>query len=167
MPVINSIRQKRKKRGNPVVKLNITSMIDMFTLMVVFLLQTYSSQGQLVTPAEGLRLPKSSVEKTASEAVSVKISMNSILVGNTVVVDEKAYEQLKKQKEFLIEPLHTALVDYATESKKSAQLTGKEFSGKVAIQGDEAVAYNILTRIMYTCGQAGFPTMNLIVYRQN
>ena len=58
-----SMRRRRRKRTAGTVKLNITSMIDMFTLMVVFLLKNYSAQGQLVTPAEGLLLPTSSIEK--------------------------------------------------------------------------------------------------------
>jgi len=42
-----SVRRSHRKRGDGTVKLNITSMIDMFTLMVVFLLKNYSAQGQL------------------------------------------------------------------------------------------------------------------------
>jgi hypothetical protein len=42
---------------------------------------------------------------------------------------------------------------------------GKEVSGENTIQGDVGVPYKLLTRIMYTCGQSGYPVMNLIVYR--
>ncbi len=166
MPARQSIRKRNRKRGNATVKLNITSMIDMFTLMVVFLLQNYSAQGQLVTPAEGLRLPKSSIEKMAKEALSVKVSQTSIMVENAVVIDPAGYQMLMGQKEFLIDPLYKVLSNYCSEAKKSAEMFKTEFSGKISIQGDVEIPYNVLTRVMYTCGQAGYPNMNLIVYRK-
>jgi biopolymer transport protein ExbD len=166
MPVQQSIRQRRRRRGDGTVKLNITSMIDMFTLMVVFLLKNFSAQGQLVTPAQDLRLPTSSIEKMATEALSVKISKNSITVENTTVIDPAGYRVLSSQKDFLIEPLFKVLSKYAREAKKSSEIFKTEFSGKISIQGDEEIPYNVLTRIMYTCGQAGYPVMNLIVYRR-
>ena len=161
-----AIYRRRRKRTEGVVKLNITSMIDMFTLMVVFLLKNYSAQGQLVTPAKGLLLPTSSVEKTAGEALSVKISQKTIMVENTVVIDSAGLEGLKTQKDFLIPALYNVLSDQAKSARQSAEMFKTEFSGKISIQGDLEVPYNVLTRVMYTCGQAGFPSMNLVVYRK-
>jgi biopolymer transport protein ExbD len=166
MPARQSIRRRGKSKGAATVKLNITSMIDMFTLMVVFLLQNYSAQGQLVTPAEGLRLPKSSVEKMAKEALSVKVSQNNIMVENAIVVDSLKFKALSSQKDFMITPLYGILSKYSSEAKKSAEMFKTEFSGKISIQGDVEIPYNILTRVMYTCGQAGYPNMNLVVYRK-
>jgi biopolymer transport protein ExbD len=94
------------------------------------------------------------------------MSQNGIMVENVVVVDKAAYEALKVQKEFLITPLHTVLSRYADESRKSAERFGTEFSGRISIQGDVEIPYNVLTRVMYTCGQAGYPNMNLVVYRK-
>lgn len=161
-----SLRHRRRKRNDGTVKLNITSMIDMFTLMVVFLLKNYSSQGQLVTPATGLLLPTSSVEKMAEEALSIKVSRNTIMVENEVVIDAATYEKLMSQKEFMIEPLFKVLNKNAEAARKSAAMFKTEFSGKISIQGDVEIPYNILTRVMYTCGQAGYPVMNLVVYRK-
>jgi biopolymer transport protein ExbD len=141
-------------------------MIDMFTLMVVFLLKNYSSQGQLVTPATGLLLPTSSIEKNAEEALSVKISSNTIMVENEIVIDSVSYASIMSQKDFMIQQLYTVLNQHSQEAKKSSEMFKTEFSGKISIQGDVEIPYNILTRVMYTCGQAGYPNMNLIVYRQ-
>lgn len=166
MPASNSIRKRRRNRGGGTVKLNITSMVDMFTLMVVFLLKNYSAQGQLVTPAENLLLPTSSVEKTANEALSVKVSRNTIIVENTMVIDPPAFEKLMVQKEFLIDSLFKDLSERAKTARQQSEMYKTEFSGKISIQGDVEIPYNILTRVMYTCGQAGYPVMNLVVYRR-
>ena len=162
-----SIHRLRRKRIEGTVKLNLTSMIDMFTLMVVFLLKNYSAQGQLVTPAEGLLLPTSSIEKSAGEALSVKISQSTIMVENTSVIDPDGYKALMTQKDFMIEPLFKVLDEHAKSARKSAEMFKTEFSGRISIQGDVAIPYNILTRVMYTCGQAGYPIMNLVVYRKD
>lgn len=166
MPSVRSIRRRRRKVDSGTVKLNITSMIDMFTLMVVFLLKNYSSQGQLVTPAENLLLPTSTIEKIADEALSVKVSRNTIMVENTVVIDSVEYHAVLAQKEFMIDKLYEVLSKNSQEAQKSADLFKTKFSGKISIQGDVAIPYNVLTRVMYTCGQAGFPSMNLVVYRR-
>jgi biopolymer transport protein ExbD len=141
-------------------------MIDMFTLMVVFLLKNYSAQGQLVTPAEGLLLPTSSIEKSAGEALSIKISQSSIMVENDVVLDANALKAVEAQKDFMIEPLYKVLAERSKSARESAERFKTEFSGKISIQGDVAIPYNVLTRVMYTCGQAGYPMMNLVVYRK-
>lgn len=158
-------RQARRRRGKDEVKLNITSMMDMFTIILVFLIKNFSTEGAIVTPADNLTLPKSSVERKAKEALSVQISRNTIIVENTTAIDEQAYAELLKQKEFMITPLYDALVTYADEGRKMATISGTPFSGDITIQGDVEIPYAVLTRVMYTCGQAGYPNMNLFVYR--
>ncbi|MBD3421185.1 MAG: hypothetical protein GF398_13800 [Chitinivibrionales bacterium] len=160
-------RQARRNRSEGDAKLNITSMMDMFTIILVFLLKSFSTQGQLITPAEGLTLPASSIERTTGQALSVKISRNQIAVEDALVVDKQDYEAITEQKDFMIQSLYEVLQKHAGEARKSAELFGKEFSGEITIQGDVEIPYNVLTRIMYTCGQAGYPVMNLIVYRKD
>jgi len=160
-----AIRQARKMRNGQDAKLNITSMMDMFTIILVFLLKNFSTEGAIVTPANTLTLPGSSVEKKAKESLSIKVAQNSITVENDLVIDNVAFEQIKSQKEFMIPPLYDALVHFAEEAKKMASISGEKFSGEIAIQGDVEIPYAVLTRVMYTCGQAGYPTMNLFVYR--
>jgi biopolymer transport protein ExbD len=158
-------RQARKGRGSGDVKLNITSMMDMFTIILVFLLKSFSTQGQLVTPATGLQLPTSSIERSAGEALCIKISDDNIVVENTLVVDSTRFGDLLEQKDFMIPPLYDVLQKFADEARKAAEMFGKEFSGEITIQGDVSVPYKVLTRVMYTSGQAGYPVMNLVVYR--
>ncbi len=158
-------RQQRKSRNSGEAKLNITSMMDMFTIILVFLLKSFSTEGQLVTPATGLTLPSSSVERTAKEALAVKISADNIVVEDKLVIEPSKYQEILKQKDFLIPDLQSVLSEFAEEAQKASEMFGKEFSGEITIQGDVGVPYSVLTRVMYTCGQSGYPVMNLIVYR--
>ena len=88
------------------------------------------------------------------------------MVEDALVIDPSAYASLLSQKDFMIPPLYTVLNKYSTEARKSAEMFKTEFSGKISIQGDIEIPYNVLTRVMYTCGQAGYPNMNLVVYRK-
>jgi biopolymer transport protein ExbD len=157
----------RRARSIGEAKLNITSMMDMFTIILVFLLKSFSTQGQLVTPAKGLLLPTSSVERNASQARDVKILHGSIVVEDRVIVGEKEYDALLAEKGFMITQLFDVLTRYADEARKTEEMFGVPFSGEISIQGDVNVPYKILTKVMYTCGQAGYPVMNLVVYRND
>ncbi|MBD3390965.1 MAG: hypothetical protein GF418_02880 [Chitinivibrionales bacterium] len=167
MPNPRLARQARQARGGShEVKLNITSMMDMFTIILVFLLKSFSTQGQLVTPATGLVLPTSTVERSTDEALAVKISRSTVVVEDRTVIGPSRYQELLTQNGFMIDELHEVLSKFAEEARKTAEMFGKEFSGEITIQGDVEVPYKVLTRIMYTCGQAGYPVMNLIVYKK-
>jgi biopolymer transport protein ExbD len=93
----------------------------------------------------------------------LSVSRKNSMVENNLVLDEKAYSELFQQKEFLIKPLYELLVKYSEEAVKMSEISGSSFSGEITIQGDVEIPYNILTRVMYTCGQAGYPNMNLFV----
>lgn len=167
MPNPRALRQARRIRGGEEAKLNITSMMDMFTIILVFLLKNFSTEGAIVTPADNLTLPESTIEKRAKESLSVKVARTTITVENNLVLDEQLFAQLLQQKDFMIKPLYDVLLKYSEEAKKMSEISGKEFSGEITIQGDVEIPYNVLTRVMYTCGQAGYPNMNLFVYRQD
>lgn len=141
-------------------------MMDMFTIILVFLLKNFSTQGQMVTPASGLTLPSSSVERTAEEALSIKISNSTISVENQLVITPLEFAELQNQQDFMIPSLHAVLLKYNGEARKAAEIFNKQFTGEITIHGDIETPYKVLTRVMYTCGQAGFPVMNLLVYKK-
>lgn len=166
-------RSKLRNKGRHIrtdaeVKLNITPMMDIFTIILVFLLKMYSTQGQLVTPAKGLTLPTSSITIATHEALSIKILQNKLLLENTVILDGDDFKKvLKDDTKNLIDPLHKALLKHGNEAKKSAEMFGRLFSGEISIHGDSTVPFALLKKVMYTCGEAGYPTMRLLVYRSD
>lgn len=160
-------RRKMGSQGDHNAKLNITSMMDIFIIILVFLLKVFSSQGQLVTPAEGLTLPTSTIENPAMEALSVKILSDKILVEDEVVLDNKAYVvAVKEESKGVIKSLYDTLALHAREAKELSEKVSSHFSGEITIHGDKGIPYNLLTRVMYTCTKAGYPVMKLLVYRE-
>jgi biopolymer transport protein ExbD len=159
---------KIKNRKRPLrVFLNMTAMMDIFTIILVFLMKQFSAEGSIITPAKGLKLPSSSIEKSAQMSLNVVVSRIQIMVEDSTIaktVDVMDYIQ-EHPKDFLIGPLQHELKKRAKYAEDLEAKYGTPFGGEVFIQLDEALPFEMLTRILYTCGQAGFPSTRLAVYR--
>ena len=159
------IPSRRKKHDtNPgKIRLNLTSMMDMFTIILVFLLKNFSTEGMLIQPSEYLTLPTSTVEKSPEVALDLVISKEWVMVNHEAV--EKVSDILASDK-LVITNLQEKLLVYAREAKRMEELYGTKFSGKVTIQGDREIPYKLLVKVMATCGKADYPNMRLVVYKK-
>ena len=156
-------RIKRHDTGLTKVSLNLTSMMDMFTIILVFLLKTYSTEGNLIQPSEQLTLPSSTVDNPAEVALDLVVSQQWIMVNNEPVMPMSDVTSTSEIR--VLEPLRNILLRYATEAKKMEERYGIPFSGKVVIQGDKKLPFSSITKIMATCGQSEYPNMRLLVYQ--
>ncbi|MFQ5863704.1 MAG: ExbD/TolR family protein [bacterium] len=144
-------------------RLNLTSMMDMFTIILVFLLKTYATEGQLIQPSEYLTLPKSTIQTSAETALDLIVSKEVVMVNDKPVIDLKS---VQKQRGYIIRPLKNELLFHAIEAKNMEEQFGIPFSGKVTIQADRGIKYRDLVKVMATCGASEYPNMRLLVYRK-
>ncbi len=158
------VPSRRKKHDTFVsgVKLNLTSMMDMFTIILVFLLKTYTSEGQMIQPSESLTLPKSSATAPHEVALELVVSKEMVMLNDKAIV---SMAEVKQQSGFVIEPLREELARHADEAKAMEKELDIAFSGKVVIQGDKTIEYRDLVKVMATCGMAEYPNMRLVVYK--
>jgi len=152
--------------------LNITPMMDMMTILLVFLLKQFSVQAAAASMAEGLQLPNSSVETTRPLAVNVTVSQNAVLVEGDAVAPVRAGAvdpSLKRDgaNGYYITPLVDTLQKHANRLKKIALIGGTKFDGTAMIMVDKAVPYRLLTEILYSCGQAEFNNYHLVVIKRS
>lgn len=160
-------RIKKHNTSTGEAKLNLTSMMDMFTIILLFLLKTYSTEGQLISPSTQLTLPKSTIQQLPEVGLDLIISKQVIMVNHEVVA---RLEDVKNDAPGVVEqgvilPLQERLQYYATQAKKMESEYGIKFSGKVTIQGDKDLNYRELVKVMRTCGLSDHPNMRLVVYR--
>ncbi len=172
---------KKARRAGSGAELNITSMMDMMTIILVFLLKSYSTQDISVAPSEDLELPVSTVKKNPEMAVNLIVSKKNIVVDGVPVLslekvdDEDNPGQKKLQvpedqrNGQLIDALLDELSKKADTAKNIGQQSGSEehaFKGRLLIQCDKKLPFEVLRQVMYTAGQAQFSEFKFIVYKQ-
>lgn len=147
---------------NSTFTLNITSMTDMFTIMLVFLLQTYSTAEVQITPDNDIRLPASSSLLNATESIKISLSKNSLKIDQTKLADVKDADFLPQDLEDkdanFIKPLFEELDKIAKNEKDKPHV--KE--GRILLQADKDLPYATLRKVMYTASMAGYPQLKLV-----
>ena len=140
-------------------KLNMNSMMDMMTIILLFLLKSFSTEGALVTPSEELRLPVSQQAEKPQKEVNVSIAKDMIIVNDVIIVP--SLKDIPKDM-MMIAPLASKLSEYAQQERDLEIDVGKEFTHKVNIQGDEKIPFEILFKVMFTCSKTDFYKMRLV-----
>lgn len=155
-------RFESKVNHNSTFTLNITSMTDMFVLLLVFLLQSYSTAEVQIDPVNGLRLPSSASLVNPTEAVKISLSQNELKIDETKIADVKNADFLPQDLEDkdanFIKPLFQELDKLAKSSSDKAHI--KE--GRILLQADKELPYATLRKVMYTASMAGFPQLKLV-----
>ena len=165
-------RKKSFKDRSPRHKsfvLQITSMVDMFTILLVFLLKSFASSPSHITPMKGLSLPSSNNIKSADQALKLIVSEKGIFVENQQVLAFKnrqlASTDLRKGDSDFITPLFNELEKQGKILDRIAK--DEETARKVLMQADSSMSYDILKKVMYTTSLAGFPNLKLATISQD
>ncbi|KYG62999.1 adventurous gliding motility protein S [Bdellovibrio bacteriovorus] len=151
-------------KKNSTFTLNITSMTDMFTIMLVFLLQTYSTSEVQIIPENGLRLPQSASMVNPTEAIKLSLSKEALKIDQTKIADVKNADFLPQDLEDkdtnFIKPLFQELDRLAKSESEKDKAFIKE--GRILLQADRELPYATLRKVMYTASMAGFPQLKLV-----
>ncbi len=171
---------KKARRQEVDTNLNINSMMDMMTIILVFLLKSYSATDVSVAPSDDLTLPFSSAQKAPEVAVNLVLEQNRILVDGAPVisleqkVDEKtgvsapAIPESEMQGQNIGE-LYEVLYEKAEQAKALGERSNNPdlaFKGRILLQVDKEMPYSVLRSVMYTAGQAQFGEFKFVVYKQ-
>ncbi len=153
---------KIKGRDTKSEDVNMNSLMDILTIMLVFLLKSYATDPINITPSSDLELVRSTSLLQPAATVTVTVSKSAIVVDNKpvlVVKDGKVEASQKRGGEdgFFIIPLNRELVNAAESKRRLASVNPSvTFDGVCTIVMDGDTPYRLLTEIMYTAGQAEF-----------
>jgi biopolymer transport protein ExbD len=131
-----------------------TSLIDVLTLLLVFLIQSFSAEGNLITPSEDLRLPVSNSQKRPQPALTIEITKTAVLSEGIVIAQIPSFQ---KSNDLLINSLNQFLA-----AKKKLEAVGPNKGSEVIIQCDREIEFNVVKRVMFTCTHAGFTNFSVI-----
>lgn len=157
---------KKLKREKEPMEVDITSLLDILTILLVFLLQSYNASDLTLDVAEKIELPKSRSEEYGHHAVIVQVGrehdlwINNQKIGKVTGSGEKIdvlYDELMKQKELEKKEME--------QSRQVASADGKALEEKKTINLvlDQSVPYEILKKVMHTSALAGYPEFKFIV----
>jgi biopolymer transport protein ExbD len=151
--------------------LNITPMMDMMTILLVFLLKQFSVQAAALQLPPEMQLPTSSIETQRPLAVNITVTQSAILVegdGVTTVRAGAVDPSVKRDgaNGYYITPLVEVLTKHANRLKKIAAMGGTQFDGTAMVMVDKSTPYRLLTEVLYSAGQAEFKNYHLVVIRK-
>ncbi len=154
-------RAHRRERNQPLVDMNLVSLIDIFTILIFFLLSN-TSEVQTLPNSKAVRLPESIADKSPRETVVVVVNSDDILVQGRKVASVGA---VMADSADLIEPLKAEL-----DLQASHQLVRRENTPEnqpITIMGDKSIPYRLLRKVMYTCARANFSEVSFAVQRRS
>ena len=163
-------KKARRKREVEEESLMITSLMDAFTIILVFLLKSYGSDPVNVQQSNVLQLPKSEARLALKSATVIAVTRNAILVDDHKVVDLRQDGTVDPSNKrdgangFFINPLYEALNEAAQNQKAiAARNPAYQFEGLAMILGDKLINFRLLTEVLYTAGQAEFNQFKFVV----
>ncbi len=154
--------ERRRERGKKGVALNLVALMDIFTILVFFLLVN-SSNVETLPNAKDIQLPQSIAEEKAKESVVILISEEDILVQGSLVAK---VEDVMKLKGNDIPQLRQALLsqnDRVMRRESQDDIADRE----VTIMGDKDIPYRLLKKVMATCTMADYGRISLAVLQKS
>ena len=158
----NSRRMKRMARNKvTVTKMNLTSLMDVFTILVFFLLVNSATTEVLETPKQ-ITLPASGVEDKPRETVVIFISREEVTVqGESVVL----VSEIQKANGQDIAAIGERLEEVSeTVIGLRTQIVAE--SREVTILADRSVPFSVIKKVMSTCTSRGFARISLAVLQK-
>ncbi len=155
--------QKRaihKARNQQQLDLNLVSLIDVFTILIFFLLSN-STEVETLPASKAVKLPESTAQQSPHETVVVVVSGQDIVVeGRRVAL----VADVLKSPDDLIAPLKAELDVLATRQVVKQENQAK--MSAITIMGDKDIPYQLLRKVMVTCARANFSDVSFAVRRK-
>jgi biopolymer transport protein TolR len=150
-------RQERRDRNKTGLDMNLVSLIDIFTLLIFFLLSNTAAV-EVLPSSKAVKLPESTSEKTPKETVVLVVNAQDILVQGRRVA---SVAEVMAMDGDVIAPLKAEL---DLQAKVATVRKENEAQSKaITIMGDKDISYRLLRKVMVTCARANFSEVSFAV----
>jgi len=151
---------ERQHARNKKVPFNVVSLMDIFTILVFFLLVNTNEITPLPNP-KGIEMPESISEVSPQESVVVMLSKDAVrLQGKDVITIDEVMKEDSIEVSLFVEKLKQLANEIEPESEEDPER-------EVTIMGDKEVPYKVLDRVMRLCATyAGFSKISLSVIQK-
>jgi biopolymer transport protein ExbD len=151
-------RRKTREAASQDLPLQITSMADIFTILLVFLLKSFSTSVTSLTPLSEITLPEVAKADQLAESLKLEISRSSILLDDKKVtsLEEFGLSALDEEADGTPRSLNAALI--AHRQKNTLQK-----NPRLMIMADRDAPYGTVKRVLASATQTGFAEFKLVV----
>ncbi len=153
-------RAARRGRNTTSVDLNLVSLIDIFTILIFFLLIN-TGVADILPNSKAIKLPESTAEKTPRETVVVLVSQNDIIVDGRKVA---AVSDVINAEGDVIPPLKAELDVLA--GRQVIRAENEAAKSAITIMGDKEIPYRLLRKVLVTCARANFTDVSFAVQKK-
>jgi biopolymer transport protein ExbD len=150
-------RAERRSRNKTTLDMNLVSLIDIFTLLIFFLLSNTAAV-EVLPSSKAVKLPESTAEKAPKETVVLVVNDKDILVQGRKVA---SVSDVMAATDDVIAPLKAEL-----DAQAKVQTIRKENEAQskaITIMGDRDISYRLLRKVMVTCARANFSEVSFAV----
>jgi biopolymer transport protein TolR len=152
---LSRVKNRQNRKQTKTAMLNLVSLMDIFTILVFFLMLN-SSKVEVLETSTAIKLPDSVSQQKPEDRVVISISLDDVFVQGSRVV---SVQEAMLGPDALITGLKAELDRQATQRKQGDGI----FTGAITIMGDRTLPYELLKRIMRTCQHAEFTQIALAV----
>ena len=167
-------------KRSAVAVLSLTAMVDLFTVLVVFLLQNYAATGEIIEIPEGVELPQAKEVKDLKPANVIVVSKDDVKLNDESIV---TYNVVKADQDWVVDELKNKVITLIEdgEKEKASDLGNKvkvavdnikdqaeeeiDAFRKMTIQADEKIDFLTLKKVMFTVTEAGIYEINFAVLK--
>ena len=154
-------RMQRNRRAVP--KLNLTSLMDVFTVLVFFLIFNSSATVETLQTPKQIKLPESVVEEKPRETVVIFVGKEEVLIQGVPVARVSDIEAMGNVE---IEPIGVRLAELS-DSVIGLSTQAVAESQEVTVLADKTVPFNVLKKVMATCTAQGYTRVSLAVVQKS
>jgi biopolymer transport protein ExbD len=154
-------RRKQREAEGEIRELNIVAMMDMMTIILVFLLKSYQASAINVNMNADLTIPSSTTQLHPQENITLTVSAREVAVNDRKVVDVQggaipaAFKEGKRADAFYVGAIFEALKKEVEKQKLIARYNkDAPFAGRLNVVVDRKIPYRTLMDVLYTAGQA-------------
>lgn len=186
--------EKKKRKAHTLEEtggLNINSMMDIMTILLVFLLVTITSDPLNIKQDDFLKLAHSTAEFNPEDSIPATITKRAIVVDHKKIVKidcttqagqqcqpedytegdknhysiDKSFKEDGSESSFLIEPLYKKLDDMVKQQKEENKELGREFKGVFTIVCDRDIPFRIIAEVVHSAGRAGLSDLRFAIIK--
>jgi biopolymer transport protein ExbD len=149
------------------LELNVIPMVDMMTMLVIFLLQQFSATGEVLYMQRDIKLPDASHAQQIEVAPVIAVSAAQVVISGQKVAE---VSEVEKDPSLLIAPLVEKLRDekkrwdYIHQNEADRE---KSWKGEVNVQADGKVPFRVIKRVMASASEAGYENVNFATVEES